>query len=162
MPFTCPHCGSSIRESPKLALQTVACPKCGGHFVHPPIPDSSQDNESSEPPATEPPPADANATNNGGDSAYPRHWEANSRAKSAKRGSIGTAWAPVVIGLSFGVLGMLTLSGTMLFLLTLSAAKSAPQEAAAGAIFAALFIAGYIITRSIEKVVLAVAGDSRK
>jgi hypothetical protein len=66
-------------------------------------------------------------------------------------------WASLVIAFSFGTLGMLTLGGAILFIASISSATGAPQEAAAGAIFSALFIAGYIITRSIEKVVRSIA-----
>ena len=65
-------------------------------------------------------------------------------------------WASIVIALSFGTLGVLTFGGAILFIASISAANGAPQEAAAGAIFSALFIAGYIITRSIEKVVRSI------
>ena len=66
-------------------------------------------------------------------------------------------WASLIIALSFGILGVLTLGGALAFFYSLSKATGAPQQAAAGAIFSALFIAGYIITRSIEKVVRSIA-----
>lgn len=66
-------------------------------------------------------------------------------------------WAAVIISISFGALAVGTGIGTLLLFGAISAANGAPQEAAAGAIFASFFIAGYIIVRSIEKAVRALA-----
>ena len=66
-------------------------------------------------------------------------------------------WASLIIALSFGILGVLMLGGALLFVLSWFQANSAPQQAAAGAGFSALFIAGYIITRGTEKVVRSIA-----
>jgi hypothetical protein len=65
--------------------------------------------------------------------------------------------AAFIIGLTYLVLGIGITIGVILFMSALSNAKGAPQEAALGAVFSALFIAGYIIARSIEKFIRMVA-----
>lgn len=64
-------------------------------------------------------------------------------------------WAAVIIALTFTILGVVTIVGSVLFAATLASAESAPQEAAAGAIFGSLFVASYLVARSIEKIVRA-------
>ncbi len=59
-------------------------------------------------------------------------------------------WASMIIVLSFSILATLTVAGVMLFFLTLSQAQGAPQEVAAGAILAALFIAGYHMVLAVQ------------
>ena len=67
-------------------------------------------------------------------------------------------WASSVIGITYVLLGAAIGVGLLLFITGISAAQSAPQEAAAGAIFATLFIAAYVLARSVEKVVRALVG----
>ena len=67
-------------------------------------------------------------------------------------------WASSVIGITYVLLGAAIGVGLLLFIAGISAAQSAPQEAAAGAIFATLFIAAYVLARSVEKVVRALVG----
>ena len=86
-----------------------------------------------------------------------------SRSSSAIRHSTSTSdaklpgWASLTITVVYSVLGGLTLLWTAAFWQALGSATSAPQEAAVGAVFSTMFIAGYVLARCAEKTVRALA-----
>lgn len=140
--FTCSECQHETRTSDSQVGRVATCPECGGRgAITPDAPPRAM------PPEVKPAPGAPIVIERGAPRVPP---------SSASPPAL-PVWASVIIGLSFGLLGVSTSGGVLLFVVSLSSATGAPQEAAAGAIFSALFIAGYTITRSIEKVVRAIA-----
>lgn len=66
--------------------------------------------------------------------------------------------AAAIIAVAYILLGAGTLLGVFLFFTVMREAKTAINEAAAAASFGALFVAGYVLTRCVEKFVRAVVG----
>lgn len=85
------------------------------------------------------------------------------KSSSATRRSPNTTdtrlpgWASLTITVVYSVLGVLALLWTAAFWQALGSATSAPQEAAVGAVFSTMFIAGYVLARCAEKTVRALA-----
>ena len=148
--FTCGNCRHEMPTSDADIGKSAKCPKCGqrGHIM--PDPPENQEVNEQESAIPESPPH----INTSHESQSPvRQTEFN-----RPQGDLYLpVWASLIIALSFGILGVLTLGGVLAFFYLWFYATGAPQKAAAGAVFSALFIAGYIITRSIEKVVRSIA-----
>ena len=149
--FTCSSCQYEMPTADSHIGRNAKCPKCDNHGRITPDPPEKRE---ANPPKT---PIAASKVNI---RTTPESQNSLRRTSNANRSQIDQhlpVWAALIIAMAFGVLGLLTTGGAVLFVFSLSSATGAPQEAAAGAIFSALFIAGYIITRSIEKVVRSIA-----
>ena len=64
-----------------------------------------------------------------------------------------STWGPWFVVLVWMLLAVAVGAGSLLLVAALANATSAIQEAAIGAIFAAFFLAGYILARCVEKIV---------
>ena len=149
--FTCSSCQYEMPTADSHIGRNAKCPKCDKHGRITPDPPEKRE---ANPPKTPIPESKVNIR------TTPESQNSLRRTSNANRSQIDQnlpVWAALIIAMAFGVLGLLTTAGAVLFVFSLSSATGAPQEAAAGAIFSALFIAGYIITRSIEKVVRSIA-----
>jgi hypothetical protein len=150
--FICNYCHHEMATADENIGKGAKCPKCSQRGVVTPTPPSttSEQDESDE---IEP------TTDSVGDVSP------NSSRKYRKRNHIGLKyedlllpkWAARLIGLAYILLGLLTLGGVIDFIITFNAQPSSPIQAAVGAKFANLFIAGYIVTRSFEKFVRSIA-----
>lgn len=145
--FTCDSCNHGMSTSDGHIGKRAKCPKCSQRGQIAPDPTGNPDANGAKPST-----APASLVDTTSSSQIPTRTKFDSIMAQ-----LNFTWASLIIAFSFGALGLLTLGGALLFIATLSSATGAPQEAAAGAIFSALFIAGYIITRSIEKVVRSIA-----
>ena len=97
------------------------------------------------------PPAEATAAS--------QHQDAPAAPREPAPRGIGPSlpqWAAVVLVVVFSLLGSCTLLGLFVFFLMLEKATSAVQQAAVAAMVATVLIAGYIIARSVEKVIRAI------
>jgi len=153
--FTCHSCLYEMSTADENIGKSAKCPKCSqrGHIVSEVAPTQTQFEKEPripEPRKQEPPFIDT--TNRS--QAVSREIPDSKRPEMTPR--LPTL-AAFIIGLTYLVLGIGITIGVILFMSALSNAKGAPQEAALGAVFSALFIAGYIIARSIEKLIRMVA-----
>lgn len=144
--FTCDDCKHEIRSADEHIGKSGKCPSCNGRGQVTPDPPEASSHTS---PRQIPPVAF--------DTRAPKQSQYITPHIATATVPALPAWASVIIALTFGLLGVLTAGGALLLLLSLASANGAPQEAAAGAMFSAFFIAGYIISRSVEKVVRAMA-----
>ncbi|WP_339911812.1 hypothetical protein [Symmachiella dynata] len=149
--FTCDSCHYEMSTSDDHIGKNAKCPKCSqrGHIT----PDPPENVDTHDADRSIPDPAPYIDTSSIPQMpARPKHDSTMSQLDPRL-----PTWASLIIAVSFSALGLLTILGALLFIVSLSSATGAPQEAAAGAVFSALFIAGYVITRSIEKVVRSIA-----
>ena len=63
-------------------------------------------------------------------------------------------WAVSVMVIIWTLLALGIILGSLMLMAGLADAKSAIQEAAMGAVFAAFFVAGYILARCVEKILM--------
>ena len=146
--FTCHSCLYEMSTADENIGKSAKCPKCSqrGHIIsevtHTPT-QSEKEPRIPEPRKHEPPFVET--TNR----PQPVTREIADRQLPEMTPRLPTL-AAFIIGLTYLVLGIWIMADFLSFTSALANAKAAPQEAAVGAIFSARFIAGYIISRSIE------------
>lgn len=157
--FSCPHCAKSIKVEEDLAGKTRKCPKCDGVFEIPSEPASPQfaTTPAFTPPQPTTPPQPVMPPQPTIPAYQPPQPTYQPPTVQPKQVSLdlprGTASA---IAWVYGLLGLATLAGLGIYVSVFFLGQfSAIQEAALSAMFATLFIAGYVLTRSIEKIAKA-------
>jgi DNA-directed RNA polymerase subunit RPC12/RpoP len=140
--FLCKECGFSRKVPDEAAGRKVRCPECQSLALvmgRTPTVIVYQD-------GVDEPPARTNDSD-----SEPESYEL------APKPSLGLTGALAIVGLVvWGLVTFAMCSGSLVFLGAMREAKSAPQEAAIGAVFSTIFIALYVLARCIEKIIDAV------
>ena len=135
--FTCESCSHTGRASDDHIGKSAKCPKCGvrGIIEEEPIPTIQVDR---------PPPR--------AEIQYPpTQFIPNQPARHP-------VWLSVMLAILFILLGSFSVLAYGMYTLDIGRATSAPQQAAGSGMHMAMAISAYIIARSIEKTLRAMAG----
>lgn len=146
MPITisCSACGKTLKAPDEAAGKTVNCPNCSTRIVlSPPKPATQEvDHKDDQQPQSR----------WLADDDHEKRDEPKSRRRPVKSRSGLSKLLDVFSMIVWCMLLATVGGGGLLFISAIKNANSAPQEAAAGAIFSTAFIGLYVVARCIEKI----------
>lgn len=142
--FSCGTCQFSTTASDEFIGRKSKCPKCNASGIV--VPDVAEPRQQS---------GMATAINTADDLKKRTLQRLASLEQTGSRDTTLPKWAANIIAITFATLALGTIMGTSVLFVGLGASESAVQEASLSSMFACLFIAAYLIARSIEKVTRA-------